>query len=188
MKRSRRWLVLAGCAIVVASGCAAKPRGRPLHTTPIAEGADTLESARNFLAGRWVLASLRVTTEDGRGAGIDAAGALTADTHGTLAIEYRMSEAGQTTLASLGIDAPNPVVSTSGRVVIDSQQRRITDLGDDFQQRAQGFDPDLAARRANPFALERTRHYALDPDGTLVLSTRYDSGKDAIVSRWKRAN
>jgi hypothetical protein len=187
MRRSHRWLVL-GLVMLASSACAAKPRGRPLRTTPIAEGAGTLESARNFLAGRWVLDSLRITTEDGRGAAIEAAGALTADPNGTLAIEYRMSEAGQKTLASLGIDAPDPVISTSGRVVIDPQQRQITYLGDDFQQRAQGFDPDLAARRANPFALERTRHYTLETDGTLVLSTRYDTGKDAIVSRWKRAN
>jgi hypothetical protein len=188
MRRQFCSVLLAGCAILVVNACAAKPRGRPLHTTPIAEGADTVESARNFLAGRWVLASLRITTEDGRGAAIDAAGALTADTHGTLAIEYRMSDAGQKTLASLGVDTPNPVISTSGRVVIDPQQRQITYLGDDFQKRAQGFDPELAARRADPFALERTRHYTLDPDGTLVLSTRYESGKDAIVGRWKRAN
>ncbi len=188
MRRNDRWVMWIGCAMLALSACAAKPRGRPLHTTPVAEGAETVESARNFLAGRWVLASLRVTTEEGRGAAIDAAGALTADTHGTLAIEYRMSEAGQRALTSLGIESPNPVIATTGRVIIDPQQRRITYLGDDFQQRAQGFDPDLAARRANPFALERTRHYTLESDGTLVLSTRYDSGKDAIVGRWKRAN
>ena len=80
-----------------------------------------------------------------------------------------------------------PRISTSGRVVIDTQQNRITYLGDDFEERALGFDPKLAAQRANPFALERVRYYMFGGDGTLTLSTRYDDGKDAAVSQWKRS-
>jgi hypothetical protein len=30
--------------------------------------------------------------------------------------------------------------------------------------------------------------YTLEPDGTLRLSTRYDNGKDASVSRWKKGS
>jgi hypothetical protein len=71
--------------------------------------------------------------------------------------------------------------------VIDTQQHRITYLGADFEERALGFDPKIAAQRANPFALERIRYYDLRADGTLTLSTKYDSGKEAAVSLWKRA-
>jgi len=56
----------------------------------------------------------------------------------------------------------------------------------DFEERALGFDPTLAAARANPFALERIRYYDLRADGMLSLSTRCDSGKEAAVSLWKR--
>ena len=48
--------------------------------------------------------------------------------------------------------------------------------------------PEGSARRANPFALERVRYYVIGDDGTLLLSTRYDNGKDAVVSRWKRGS
>jgi hypothetical protein len=147
-----------------------------------------MEAVRTTLQGRWILSSLTVTTDDGRASAIEAEGVLTADAFGGLAIEYRMSDAGQKTLESLGIRSPNPVVSTSGRVAIDPQQHRITYVGDDFNQRALGFDPDLAARRANPFALERVRYYEFGADGILVLSTRHDSGRNASVGRWKRGS
>jgi len=50
-----------------------------------------------------------------------------------------------------------------------------------------GFDPTLAAQRANPFALERVRYYTLGTDGTLTLNTRYEDGREAAVSHWKRS-
>ena len=79
------------------------------------------------------------------------------------------------------------MISTTGRVVIDTQQHRITYIGDDFEERALGFDPKLAAQRANPFALERIRYYEFRADGTLMLSTKYETGKEAAASLWKRA-
>jgi hypothetical protein len=147
-----------------------------------------LEEARKALQGNWTLVSLNTTAADGRSAAIDATGTLTFQAFGDMFIEFRMSLRGQETLAALGIKSPNPVLSTSGSVAIDAPQQRITYVGEDFQKRALGFDPDLAARRANPFALERIRYYQIAEDGTLSLSTRYDDGKVASVSRWKRSS
>ena len=48
-----------------------------------------------------------------------------------------------------------------------------------------GFDPQLAALRSNPFSLERTRSYLFSNDGTLRMATKYEDGKDALVSVWK---
>ena len=92
-----------------------------------------------------------------------------------------MSDEGLKRLASVGVTSPNPVISTTGRVVIDTQQHRITYIGDDFEERALGFDPKLAAQRANPFALERIRYYEFRADGTLMLSTKYETGKEAAA-------
>ena len=89
-------------------------------------------------------------------------------------------------LGALGIKTPNPVISTSGRVVIDPQKKLITYVGEDVK--TQGFDPDLAARRANPFALERARFYEFGADGMLTLTSRYDNGKEAAVGRWKKSS
>jgi hypothetical protein len=147
-----------------------------------------MEAVRKALEGRWVLVSLNVTAEDGRTALVDATGVLVSEAFGGMNVEYRLSDAGLKTLEGLGIKTPNPVISTNGRVVIDAQQQRITYVGDDFEKRALAFDPELDARRKNPFALERTRYYTLGDDGTLTLATRYENGKDAAVGRWKKAS
>lgn len=174
--------------VSVVAGCAARPRQRPLPTSRIEQGPGSLEAVRKALAGRWVLIGLEVSTADGRKTPVEATGLLTSDEFGGLTIEYRMSESGQKALEGLGIKAPNPVISTTGRIVIDAQEQRISYVDNDSTQKALGFDPDLAARRANPFALERARYYTFEEDGTLTLATRHDNGNDASVSRWKRAS
>ena len=179
-------LVILGCLALAAAACASRPRQTPLPTTPVNEGADTMSAVRKQLQGQWTLVSLNVTAEDGRQQAIDASGLLNSDAFGNLHIEYRMSDAGQKSLGALGIKTPNPVISTSGRVVIDPQKKLITYVGEDVK--TQGFDPDLAARRANPFALERARFYEFGADGMLTLTSRYDNGKDAAVGRWKKSS
>ncbi len=171
-------------AVLTLAGCAPSPRQRPLNTSPIESGAQTMEAARKVLEGSWTLVSLNVAAVDGRSAPVEANGLLVSDAFGNLNIEYRLSEAGLKTLQDLGFTPPNPVISTNGRVVINPQQRQITYVPPDAAQRA--FDPELAANRANPFALERQRYYALGADGILTLTTRHDNGRDAATSRWKR--
>ncbi len=179
------WLARV-CLTIVMAACAGAPRTRPLQTKPVDEGAGTIEGVRKQLEGRWTLLSLTMHDVGGRSAPIDADGQLVSDAFGNMEVEYRLSETGLKTLGGLGIKSPNPVITTSGKVVIDTTSHRLTYVGEDDQQRA--FDPDLAAKKANPFALERVRYYTLEPDGTLRLSTRYDNGKDASVSRWKKGS
>jgi hypothetical protein len=174
------------CATVLVGGCAPSARQRPIETSRVATSGDTLEAARRALQGTWSLVSLNVTAPDGRQAAVEAAGTLVSDAFGNLSIEYRMSPGGQKTLASVGVTTPNPVVTTTGRVVIDVDKRQITYVPEKAD--AAPFDAELAARRNNPFALERPRFYAVDADGLLTLTTRYDDGKDAAVSRWKKGS
>jgi hypothetical protein len=181
-----KFILFGGLVIASASCATGQPRQRPLNTTPIAEGPNTMEAVRKTLQGRWVLLSLNIGTEDGRAAAVDATGVLTWDGFGNLDVEYRISDDGLKQLAGIGVTMPASVITTSGNVAIDPQQHRITYVGDDFLKKL--LDPDLAARRANPFALERTRYYDLAADGTLTLSTRYDSGADAAKSRWKKSS
>jgi hypothetical protein len=82
------------------------------------------------------------------------------------------------------LKSPNPLITTTGKVVVDATQHKVTYIGNNDSARA--FDPDLAAARANPFALERTRYYSVDAGGVMTLTTRYDNGKDAATSRWKK--
>ncbi len=185
MRRQLPGLLFGAGACLVLAGCATgSPRQRPVRTNPIASGPQTVEAARKELEGRWTLVSLDVAAADGRKASVEATGVLTSDAFGNMHIEYRLSDAGQKALEGIGIRPPNPVISTTGQVAIDTQQRRITYIPPDAASRP--FDPNLAAARANPFALERPRYYALGADGILTLSTRHDSGQDAAVSKWKK--
>ena len=168
------------------AGCAGAPRTKPLPTKPVDEGVGTIEGVRKQLEGRWTLVSLTMHAADGRETPVDADGSLMSDAFGNMDVEYRLKDTGIKALGGLGIKSPNPVITTSGKVVIDTTAHRITYVGEDFQERK--FDPKLAEARANPFALERVRYYTLEPDGTLRLATRYDNGRDASVSRWKKGS
>jgi hypothetical protein len=177
-------IVLAGSTL---ASCAAAPRARPLPTGDIEQGPNSTTAVRKQFEGKWSLVSLKITAPDGRQVDPEATGDLTFDGFGVLQVTYEVTPAAQKRLADVGVKMDTPRISTTGRVVIDTQQNRITYLGDDFEERALGFDPKLAAQRANPFALERVRYYMFGGDGTLTLSTRYDDGKDAAVSQWKRS-
>jgi hypothetical protein len=182
-------MTVAVCLPLTLAACAtAQPRQRPLNTSPVATEAGTIDAERKRLQGRWTLVSLTLTSEDGRKSPVDATGVLTFDGFGNLQIEYRMSESGRNTLESLGIKTPNLVLSTSGNVAIDPGQRKITYLAEDAHKRALGFDPDLAARRANPFTLERVRYYTFADNDNLTLTTRHDNGSDAATAQWKRTS
>jgi hypothetical protein len=185
--RHRMEIVVSLAVVLAAAACAPAPRARPLPTKPVEEGPDSTTAVRKQFEGKWSLVSMSVSAADGRKADLDAKGELTFDAFGVLQVEYLMSDAAQQQLESLGVDKPNPRISTTGRVVIDTQQHRITYVADDFESKALGFDPTLAKQRANPFALERIRYYTLGTDGTLTLNTRYDDGREAAVSHWKRS-
>jgi hypothetical protein len=176
------------CGVLLLGGCAASARQRPIGVAPVTQGPGTTAAVRTALDGRWVLIGLTVTSADGRSAAVDATGTLVADAFGNLNIEFRISEAGRKALEAVGVSSPGSVISTTGQAVIDAQQQRITYVGDDFDKRRSGFDTDPAARRANPFALERARYYVFGSDGVLTLSTRHDTGAAAATSRWKRGS
>ena len=166
------------------AGCKAVPLERTMNTSPVATGPETVESVRRQLEGAWTLVSLTVTNQNGQLAKVPAAGELTSDAFGNLTIRYQLSEAGVKALGGIGVTSPNPVISTTGRAVIDPQQRTIAYQSEKAETEL--LDPKLAALRANPFALERIRYYTLGADGLLTLATRHDNGRDAAVSRWKK--
>jgi hypothetical protein len=182
-----RWLVAIAATLALAvAACAPAPRARPLPTKSIDEGAGTTAAVRKQLEGSWTLLSMNVTAADGRQTDVDATGSLHFDGFGVLEIVYRVSDTGTKALAGIGVKSPNPVISAKGNVVIDPTAHRITYTADDFEKKLFAADPELAARRANPFALERQRQYSFDADGTLTLWTSHDNGRNASVTKWKR--
>lgn len=189
MFRCRRFTVAAIGLLAwsTAIGCASSPRQRPVGVGDVDTGPESLTAVRQRLDGTWALATLAIFDETGKKVDVEATGTLVSDAYGGLAIEYRMSDAGQKALGSLGIVSPNPVMTTSGRVAIDPRQHQITYVGADYTKQS-GYDAGLAAKRANPFALERIRYYTFNADGSLSLATRHDNGREAVVSTWKRGS
>ena len=184
--RAAQLTAAAICALVTAACVPANSRTRPLSTSPVATGEGSTRSERSALEGRWLLVSLDVTAPDGRQVGPEATGEMILDEFGNIRIEYQLSEAGQRMLEGVGVHPPNPVISASGRVVIDPQNARVTYVAPDSQARL--VDADLAARRANPFALEHQREYAIAADGMLTLTSRYEDGRHATISVWRKSN
>jgi hypothetical protein len=187
MTRHIQMCVVAGVMLAIA-GCAASARQRPVGVGDVNGGEGSVQAERAKLQGRWSLDSLNVRNESGRQAKVDAVGTMAFDGFGNLEIEYRFTDDGQRTLEALGIKTPDKVVSTAGSAAIDPVKKLITYAGSDVQARALGFDPDLAARRANPFTLERVRYYAFGAAGVLTLTTRHADGTDAATAQWKKVS
>jgi hypothetical protein len=161
---------------VVASGCA---------TTPVATGsANTTKTARKELEGKWTLVALSVNSPDGKHVTPEAAGDLTVDEFSNLKLQYRITPAGRSALEQVGMQSPDPVITAEGRVAIDPQRHTVTYQAPDANARA--LDPDAAALRANPLALEHLRYYTVAKDGILTLTTRFANGKEATRATWRR--
>ena len=154
-------------------------------TTPVATGsANTTATARKQLEGRWILVAVTVNAVDGKRVTPQAAGDLTLDEFSNLKIEYRLSDSGRSALEGIGMRSPNPVVSGYARVVIHPQRHTVTSMPPDAN--APPLDAAAAALRAHPLAVEHLRYYTLGSDGILTLTTRYENGKEATRSTWKR--
>jgi hypothetical protein len=177
--------VLAGLSLSIAH--AAGQATPPPAVKPAAKQPENLQAARKALAGKWSLVSLTVHAADGRSAAVEATGFLTAD-FSDMTVQFNITPKGLQALSGIGVTSPNPVISTTGRVLIDTTSRQISYVGSDFQKKLMDFDKELAAKRANPFAQERSRTYVFLEDGTLRLATHHDNGKDASVSVWKKAS
>jgi hypothetical protein len=129
---------------------------------------------------------LTVTAFEGQPLKVDAAGTLRFDNFGNLHVEYDISDDGLASLARAGIAMPTPKISTDGQAMIEPQSNQIVYVDPAFAGKP--YDANLADMRRNPFALHHRRHYQFNDDGTLTLSARYDTGKDAAVGRWKKSS
>jgi hypothetical protein len=166
--------------------CAASPRQRPVSAGPVASGPETLEGVRKRLEGTWTLQSLTVASFEGQPLSIGAQGRMTLDGFGNLQLNYDVTDDGLAQLARAGIAMPSTNIRTDGRVAIDAQSHQIVYV--DPASAGKPFAADLVDMRRNPFAIHHRRHFQFNDDGTLTLSTRYDTGKDAAVGKWKKGS
>jgi hypothetical protein len=179
-------LMFAILAATLSAGCAASPRQRPISAGPAETGPNTVAFVRAQLEGSWALQSLTVSAFEGKPVPVAAKGTLTFDRFGNLQVDYQIADDGLVALSKAGIAMPTPTISTKGQAMIEPQSNQIVFVDPAFQGKP--FDADLVDLRRNPFALQHRRHYEFASDGTLTLSARYDTGKDAAVGRWKKSS
>jgi hypothetical protein len=175
MKRSLALFAVMGAA-AVGAGCAGAPREKPIKTTPIEQGTGTATQARNFLMGRWSLVSFEVYPPGAAPIAVPGNGTLNYDEFGNLAIEIRTDPTVAASLQAAGIPNDRGTLSSSGRVVVDMQNKKLTYVLEGQSQRAAS---------TGPLAMSRPRYWQVDGD-LLTLTTQDDAGKPTSVGRWKR--
>ena len=114
-------LVTAAIAVTVLSGCAAKARERPLPTTKIDSGPQTVENVRRQLQGTWTLERFEIM-ESGVQRVVHAKGQLTYDAFGNLRVEGIPLDPADAAAASGGA---HPLLNYTGRVVIDPDRQEL---------------------------------------------------------------
>lgn len=179
-------LMIAILAAALMGGCAASPRQRPLSAGPAETGPNTVTFVRSQLEGSWNLQSLTVSAFEGKPVPVAAKGTLTFDRFGNIQVDYQIADDGLAALSRAGIAMPTPTISTKGQAMIEPQSNQIVFVDPAFKGKP--YDADLVDLRRNPFALQHRRHYEFASDGTLTLSARYDTGKDAAVGRWRKSS
>lgn len=178
MRRTRVAVTLGLAAVMVgAMACAAAPRDRPIRTSPIDTGPDSIQAARKYLEGRWSLLSFEVFPPGRQPIALKGAGSLVYDDYGNLRIEIRTDGPTAELLAAAGIPTDHGVISQDGRTVVDMQNRTLTYM-------IPG-DPAVGAP-SSPLATNRPRYWQVEGN-ILTLTTRDSNGKTLSVGRWQKA-
>jgi hypothetical protein len=176
----RGWKV-AGVTVVIAAvtACAtASPRQRPISKGPVDTGAGSLTAARKYLEGRWVLESFVLNPPGRAPITLKGSGVLNYDDFGNLRMDVKADEASADLLRAAGITIPDGVISTTGRTVIDMQNKTLTYV-------LEG-QPSSMTTGGGPLATNRPRHFDVTAD-VLTLTTRDDKGAPLSISRWKKS-
>jgi hypothetical protein len=169
--------LFAGVALLAwTAACGPAAGSRPIEGGPVDTGKGTVTAARKYLEGRWGLESFEVFPPGGAPIVLKGQGSLTYDNFGNLEMAIRTDEKSADLLRAAGIDIRDNMISTSGRAVVDMQNRTIA-----YITEGQGF----ATSQSGPLALNRPRYWEVEAD-RLTLTTRDQNGKTLSIGRWRR--
>ena len=165
-------------ALVLASafGCAGGTMQKPINVGDLDKGAGSINAARKFLEGRWMLQSFEVFPPGQPAVTLSGTGTLNYDDFGNLRIEIRAGQKDADLLRAAGMEMRDGVISSDGRATVDMQNHTISYV--------------LAGQRvgdpgAGPLAPGRLRYWEVKDD-LLFLSTRDEAGKTLSMARWKK--
>lgn len=158
--------VLLAILMTAVAGCEAAPRDAPIRVGEVETGPGSLQFVRHQLSGTWEIVSYAYTDSDGRAVDQEAAGTMTYDEFGNLAVSAVIgSSSGE----------PDRSVDYTTRVVIDTVNECIH-----LAESEQLMQTDL------PDALDpaRPRFYIFEDD-LLRLSVR-ENGRETATLVWKK--
>src|SRR6185295_10182856 len=112
-------LVAAGLVVALAGGCSAAPSQRNIPLGPVDTGPGTLEAARNFLHGEWTLLSMEIFPPDQPSIRAAATGTMVYDDYSNMTVDVQLSPETTKLAEQNGIPAPDGLIHTTGRTVID---------------------------------------------------------------------
>jgi hypothetical protein len=175
----RLWRSASIAALLAATtACAAAPRQKPLPVGKIESGAGSINEARKFLEGRWVLESFEVRPPGKPPILLKGSGVLNYDDFGNLHMEIKADQASADLLRAAGIEMRDGVISADGRTAVDMQNHTLTYFIEGQRSSNQ--------TGGGPLAPSRPRHWEVMGD-VLTLTTRDDSGAPLSIGRWKRS-
>jgi hypothetical protein len=168
-------IVLVG-AVMLGASCTAAPRQRPLPIGAVNKGPGTVTQAREYLQGRWSLVSMELFPPNEAAIHVVGSGQLVYDDFANLTVDLRVDEATARLFERIGISAPNGVISTSGRTLVDMTSRTLSYT----------LEGQQAVRPAtHPLDTNRPRYWEVDGN-TLTLRTKDDTGKVISVAVWRK--
>jgi hypothetical protein len=170
---SRSGLVAVAVALMMASGCAAKPRGRPIPLGDIESGPNSLESVRRQFEGTWDLVSAESYGATGQPHAVKGKGRLTYDAYGNLNVDARFDEGQEQPDGSIA-----RLLSYKGRAVIDVVKARLV-LADMEKRSETGAEVPEAMAAAN------ARYYTFEGD-LLTLTIKDAAGRTTAKTVWRR--
>ncbi len=171
MRLSRTLSALSLALLVAGSAaCTYKPRTVPPNT-----GQGTVNQARKFLEGTWSLVSFTVYPPNGEPIAMVGKGSVVFDDFNNMNMTLEADDASAALLAKAGIPMEKNRFSTSGKVIVDMQNRTLRYV----------LEGQHVGVTIGPMAIERLRHWEVT-DNTLTLTTKDDGGKPLSVGKWQR--
>jgi hypothetical protein len=172
--RTWKWAGVAVLLVAAAVSVGAAPQ-QPVDKR--APAAGSLTAARKYLEGRWGLESFEVRPPGKPPIMLKGSGTLNYDDFGNLTMEIRADQASSDLLRAAGINIRDGVISTTGRTVIDLQNRTLTYF---LEGQRSSFETG-----GGPLALNRKRHWEVAED-VLTLTTKDDAGTPLSIGRWRK--
>jgi len=164
--------LVAAAVLTLVAGCASQPRQRPLPTSDVTAGPETVEHARRQLEGTWRLRRFQVF-EGGTARDLRAEGQLTYDAYGNLRVEGVLLEPSE---AAGGNRAE--LLNYTGRVVIDPARHELRLM----DPHADAPVSDTVKRTLDP---KRVRQYSFE-NGELVLQLVPPGGPPAARATFQK--